>query len=126
MQLKQFLFFNALLYSSCVLAFKTKVSFILTETNASPNEEATGSSSTNLLFTNKNDFLEASIFICVLEEYALFTYLVKMDVLGESVMNGSKEVVFNDESINNKDYDNKNNTSLENIKDAINYSLQIK
>ncbi|VWU53115.1 hypothetical protein HEP_00507700 [Hepatocystis sp. ex Piliocolobus tephrosceles] len=126
MQLKQFLFFNALLYSSCALAFKTKVSFILTETNASPNEEATSSSSTNLLFTNKNDFVKESEIMCDFELYASLIYLQYMERLEQSEKHTFTVHFLFGESIDKEDYGKKNNTSLQNIKDAINYSLQIK
>ncbi|VWU48092.1 hypothetical protein HEP_00001600 [Hepatocystis sp. ex Piliocolobus tephrosceles] len=140
MKLQQFLFFNALLYSSCVLSFKTKVSFRLTETSASLNEEAnseevnsaethsqeaTGSSITKLYFTNKNDFVETSKKIYILESNLSLTYLHKLGLLNQSVKKKFIHHILVGESINKESYDRENAILIDDIKTEIKRLLRI-
>ncbi|VWU53157.1 hypothetical protein HEP_00511700, partial [Hepatocystis sp. ex Piliocolobus tephrosceles] len=131
MQLKQFLFFNALLYSSCVLAFKSDIRSTSTALNVDHSkeihsEEATGNSKTNLLFTNKKDFSAEFDNRYALERDVSLMYLLKVEKLSESEKRKFKYHVIAEERYNKKAYDKKNAASIENIKISIKHSLQIK
>ncbi|VWU52442.1 hypothetical protein HEP_00440700 [Hepatocystis sp. ex Piliocolobus tephrosceles] len=131
MQLIQFLFFNALLYISCVLTFKSDIPSTSTATSADPNEErnseeATGSSSTNLLYTSKNDFLLASNKICTFESLLSITYSRKMAKVSLSKMNKFIVHVTFGESIDKEYYDRENIALIEDIKKLIKQSLQVR
>ncbi|VWU48091.1 hypothetical protein HEP_00001500 [Hepatocystis sp. ex Piliocolobus tephrosceles] len=156
MKLQIVLFFNALLYSSCVLSFKTKISFRLTETNASLNEEAnseevnfeeanseevnyeeansekanyqeqTDNSVINLLFINKNIFVAASAIICALERDVSYMYLNKMKELNKIVMHNFIDNVLFGKSINKAYYDKKNSELIKHIKVSIEHLLRMR
>ncbi|VWU48774.1 hypothetical protein HEP_00070400 [Hepatocystis sp. ex Piliocolobus tephrosceles] len=130
MKLQHFLFFNALLYSSCVLTFKINGSFILTDINThTPNKEtnyvkAAFSNNTNLLFTNKNDFVKRSDKIFGVESMLSLLYLVKMKKPREEDMRKFIIHVTFGEFMDKKEYDRENAAMIRDVKTSIKHSLQ--
>ncbi|VWU53237.1 hypothetical protein HEP_00519600 [Hepatocystis sp. ex Piliocolobus tephrosceles] len=131
MQLKQFLFLNALLYISCVLTFKSDIPSTSTATSADTNEErnseeATVSSSTKLFFTNKNDFIETSEKLFALESTLTLTYIVKMTKASDKKMNKFIVHIIFGKSIDKEDYDRENAALIKDIKTSVKHLLHVR